>query len=385
LVEALLRLPRNEQPSEIDELLETAVTVYEEDPWIFETVVELQAGRIKDDADALRSLRFSQILKWREFASSARGLIRLTHLEHALELARVHGLSGMANELRREIQAIPADEFDFNKTTASFELPNEKIEEYIEWFAGGGDWRECLTRFGAYGPPSGDHSANLAAVVELMQAHPLLFLFRKTVMDQNNFPIRIAASEEEHKIVELSEYEARSMSIWALFAVDILARIKDRYGMPKAKDLTDFFSTDIISKDIAERFGRALRLFWMRQPDESAHILLPRIETVIREISRQVGLAIIREPVGTSPGGVRTLGELIRAMEGYMDESWRRYFWNLLADPVGLNFRNRLLHGLIPKAGQTETVLLIHAACNLRLMQVGKIEVQPADEQFQRS
>jgi len=32
----------------------------------------------------------------------------------------------------------------------------------------------------------------------------------------------------------------------------------------------------------------------------------------------------------------------IEAMKERIDESWRRYLWNLLCDPVGVNLRNRV-------------------------------------------
>jgi len=94
--------------------------------------------------------------------------------------------------------------------------------------------------------------------------------------------------------------------------------------------------------DVAERVGRAMLLYRQGQPDESAHVLVPRLETTIRTIARECGLATFREPQGAKPGGARALGDLLLAMKERIDESWRRYLWNLLCDPVGVNLRNRL-------------------------------------------
>jgi hypothetical protein len=71
---------------------------------------------------------------------------------------------------------------------------------------------------------------------------------------------------------------------------------------------------------------------------------------------------------------VRALGDLLLAMKERIDESWRRYLWNLLCDPIGVNLRNRLAHGLLPKADKKEAALLIHAACHLSLIKMREDE-----------
>jgi hypothetical protein len=135
--------------------------------------------------------------------------------------------------------------------------------------------------------------------------------------------------------------------------------------------LTEFFTTPLIPPDVAERIGRAVELYWQGQPDESAHLLVPRLEATIRTIARECGLATFREPQGAKPGGARALGDLLLAMKERIDESWQRYLWNLLCDPVGVNLRNRIAHGLVEKVGRKDAALLIHAACHLSLLKVG--------------
>lgn len=53
-----------------------------------------------------------------------------------------------------------------------------------------------------------------------------------------------------------------------------------------------------------------------------------------------------------------------------MDESWRRYLANLLCDPLGLNLRNTIGHGLIAEVDQYNAALLVHAACHLATLTV---------------
>jgi hypothetical protein len=82
-------------------------------------------------------------------------------------------------------------------------------------------------------------------------------------------------------------------------------------------------------------------LFWDGQSDESAHVLVPRLESVLRETARRAGLTIIREPIAAKPVGVRSLGTLLLELQGALpDPPWPEYFFNLLADPLGLKLRN---------------------------------------------
>lgn len=166
------------------------------------------------------------------------------------------------------------------------------------------------------------------------------------------------------------EHEARKIMLWGVFAADILDRVHARHGLPDARALTEFFMTPLIPEDTAERIGRGVLSYWQGEADESAHLLAPRIEASIRYIARECDLAIIREPQGEKPGGVRPLGDLLIALKGQVDESWRRYLWNLLCEPVGVNLRNRIAHGLSRRVERREAAVLIHAACHLRLMRV---------------
>lgn len=368
LIESLMRLPTSDQPEEVDGLLEDAVAAYAPDPWILQSIADLQALRAGSDKERVRSIYTGQIQRWRDTANRAEGLVRLRHLETALELARMQGLRDIAEDLRREIQGITPEEMDLKEISATVELPREQVERFQNAFLAGDDWRECLTLFGSYGPPSGDYQKNLKAIDQLQKEHPLQFLFSKVILGPENTPIRHATTEEEHREVQLSDHEARGIAFWAISAAEILDRIRVEKAEPEQHELTEFFTTSVIVPEVAERVGRALHLYWRGQPDEASHILVPRLEAIIREMCRQAGLAIIREPRGRAPGGVRLLGDLLNALKDRLDESWRRYLANLLVDPVGTNLRNRIAHALIPTVPREQAAVLLHAACFLRLL-----------------
>lgn len=369
LVEALMRLPRREQPAAIDVLLDEALKTYASDPWIVESILDLQASRAAEDADRTRDIRREQVERWRIVASGASGLLRHMQLEHVLELARAHGLGDEADQIRGELQSMSIDDLDLKEVSVKVSIPTDALEGVVSAIVGEGSaWRDALTRFGSYGPPTGDVEKNREAVREQAAQTPLLFLLHKVIVDDQGAPIRNIASEEDHYEVALSEREQLAIGFFAVQAVEVLQRIRDAAGIPSDAELTEFFTTSLIGPDIAERLARALVLHWSGYADDAASVIVPRIEAVIRGLARATGAVVIQEPIGAKPGGVRRLGEVLWLLSGSLDESWRRYLWNLLADPVGVNLRNRISHGLVERASDSESALLLHVACFLRLL-----------------
>lgn len=368
-VEALLQLPREKQPPEIDGLLDSCQRAYGHSPWHAQTILELRETRTKDPA-TINQLHVAQAKQWLQEARSSKGLKRLCDLQKALELAHKYGIKSIADTASREIQEIPEEELELKTISATTEIPRKDVEAFVASFVETPDWKDSLKRFGAYGPPSGDHSQNLQAVKNHRSQSPFQFLVKQTILGDDNAPIRTPTSEEEIATVALARQESLGISLFGHFATDILDAVRVKQGTINHAGLTDFFDTGLIPGDTAERIARALVLYWEGHPDESAHLLVPKIETVFRNLARELGIIIIYEPIGDRPGGIRSLGELLRSLKGRLNESWRRYFVNLLCDPVGVNLRNRLAHGLMPLAKREDAALLIHVVCHLRLMSI---------------
>jgi hypothetical protein len=87
-------------------------------------------------------------------------------------------------------------------------------------------------------------------------------------------------------------------------------------------------------------------------------------------MARQVGIPVVREPLPNRDiGGVEMLGALLRDLDGaFADPGWHAYLLNLLADPLGLNLRNSISHGLHGTVGPIDASLLIQAALLLASM-----------------
>jgi hypothetical protein len=203
-----------------------------------------------------------------------------------------------------------------------------------------------------------------------MESHPLRYLITNIIVDPDSGTTIFRATDDvSQQVAATAQHRMFAARIWSVLAVDILRRMEAKYGAPSHDALSDFFTTDFIDEGVADRIARAFELFWDGQADESAHVLAPRLEAVLREVARQLGVPIIREPIGNKPGGVRSLGDLFHSQEGLLPTpGWQAYFLHLLRDPLGSNLRNVVGHGMRARISPEDAALLLHAACLLRLL-----------------
>jgi hypothetical protein len=370
LLTALIDLPGDARPNGLEELLEQAKTRYHADPYIVQAAAELQAVLSRDEPERERDLHAETVERFREAASESAGILRVAHLEHALEVARQHGLRDQMEELRRELQEITPEELDLKEMSADIALPTDQIEGIIKEIAEGESWAACLERLVRLaGPPSGHHEKNRELVEELKARSPLLFLIPRVELGPEGTTLRQLRTEEEHLEAALAQHERTGIAIWGLIAADALALVRENHGEPKEHELAGFFETSLIPADLANQLAHGVVLFARGNYDDSAHALAPRIERAIRETCRRAGLVVVRQPIGNEAGGVHPLGHLLAALEGLLDESWRRYLLNALTDPLGVNLRNRIAHGLIGEVQAPDAALLIHVAAFLRTLE----------------
>jgi Domain of unknown function (DUF4209) len=364
LIEALLDTPA--PPAEVDQLLEEAADRYRGNVHVGDSITDLRASSAARDPERVRELRREQMQRWRDHAAAADGLAAIAHLQHGLELARTHGLADEADAFRRALQDFDRESIEFERITAEAGVDREEIEKLLASLVEE-DWPSSLRAFGATSPPIGDIESNERFVRQMMKEHPISFLFTQTVLGPENTVIKNVAGDEAHFAAQLTRHESQSIGFWGLLAAEGLRRIRERHGPADHETLAAYFTAGVIAPEYADAFARGVALYGEERYDESALVVVPRIEGVIRELARRAGLVVIREPIGERPGGVRSLNEVLSSLRGILDESWRRYLWNTLAEPLGLNLRNRLAHGL----GQGDAVsaaLLLHVCCFLVLL-----------------
>lgn len=372
VLRALTHLGPKQRPQELLDLVRRAAAVYGDDPHHLESAIELEVALART-AEERTVLRTRQAELWRATAATSEGILRASFLEKALDVARTHGLKELARELRVELQSITEKDLDLKTASAEIKIDRDELERYYNQFVRFDSWEDSLTAFGSFGPPGGDLATLERQVEQQMQAHPLQYLVTKLVIDADfGVPIWHATDDATHKVAAMAQAQLMATQFWSMSAGEILERFAARYERPSRAQLTRFFTSTLIDEAMAERVALAFELWWDDRPDESGHVLVPRIEATVRNLAREIGLPIITEPYGGKPGKVRPLGELLHQLrDRFGSEDWRAYLLHLLVDPLGLNLRNVIAHGVRARVERGDAALLLHAAAFLRLVRVG--------------
>ncbi|MEL7591809.1 MAG: hypothetical protein AAGU17_11025, partial [Anaerolineaceae bacterium] len=338
------------------------------DPWLTQTNIELMYKKMGDE----KKLELQKYLvdRWISEANNSSGIKKIFHIEHALELARNYGFNDIVEKLRMELQNIPDSEMDLHELSVTTEIPKENIEKFISHFSEVDDLKQGLIKIGSYGPPSGFLKENIEFVENLSKSSPLQFIVTRQVFDSNNIPIRAGLSIEENKQIAVIQHETMGIQLFSLFGFEILDRLNKKFGFNDKELLISFFTTSLIPQDLAVIISDAIVKYFHEDYYTSALMIIPSLEAIFRNMAREVGIPIIREPIDKRPGRVRGLGEILHDLIGKMNEDWRRYFDNALSEPLGLNYRNRICHGLFIHPEKSDVFVLIHIVCNLRLMEI---------------
>jgi hypothetical protein len=317
LLDMFVRARPDGRPTDLESLLGRAIDRFGDDPWQFESMLEMRAqlAEAKDRPAIMRTAAEA----FRDHARSTKGLARFSHLQHALELAAEHGLSALAEEIRLEIEAMSEDEFELHTISTEVTLPREQIDAFIDHFVGDDNLESALDRFAAY-VPTGDPESTRAFVDQQMAEHPLQFSVTKMRLGPENSLISTTVDADDHVAQAMIEHESFSASLHSLFAVDILTRVGERYGNISAA--AHWFESPLIDAPTASRVCRAIELYELGDYDSSASLLAPRLERIVRGIARSVGLTVTRSPDRQGrPGGVKTLGSLLQPLRHVLPES----------------------------------------------------------------
>lgn len=354
-----------DRPAAFPELLARAEVTFDDDAAAFEAILDLRAATIGGD-----DIRARQVARWRKAAEDEETpQLRLVRLERAHELALTHGLNDVANEILLELQKIKPEDVATESFSESVTITDEEMAELVSWFVEPDDWRVGLLRLGA-DEPSGQATHEIDAFLDQQQRDfPLLSLFSKSVMGTDSAASAIKATDDEkRRVLDRAQHRSFLASFQGFVIAEALQRIETKHGRPTRDALVEFFAGPNVDEDQADRIARSLELFWDGETDEAAHLLVPRLEAIVRTVARRIGIPIIKLPSGDKVGGSRTLGAVLIDLNQALPEPWGDYLFNLLADPLGHNLRNRIAHGLVAKVGSSDAALLIQVACFLSMI-----------------
>jgi hypothetical protein len=362
MLEALAGLPESRQPAEVDDLIRLARSRYAGDPFILESLMLLEVQRAGSDVQERKRIAAKAVEMWRTAADERGGLVGLSHLERALELAQNEGLGDKANELRGLLQKPrSADELGMQKVSSDISIPSEVIEGFVNSFVTTSGPEETIARLATHSPIT-DVEADMQTVRNQMQEYPFQHLFSAIVTNDDGTPIAHITTDQQKFDHALNQHHSFAITFWGNMLGLIFERLRDG-GMLPAADLARHIESEFVDAAMATGITKAYDLMLGGEHEAAMHMLLVRIERTVRHVARTLGLAVFREPSldGKSMGAYKGLGELLSLLEGRVPEHHRRYLAVLLTERTSLNLRNRSAHGLMDGASIEAAALALHA------------------------
>ena len=370
-VQLLADLPTHLRPPSTLEQAQHADHLYGSDPFLSDETLEVLVRLTPANAPQLRE---TQMQRWLAAATAKTGIAKLEFLRRAREAADRIGRRDYLEDVDRAIQAIPQPEMGMREVSAEVKLPRRTVDAYIASLVGETSYEECLARIGSQPAAAGDQERTAAAVANERSGHPLSFLVTRVIQDVEGNVIWQASSDAEHDVAARYRQEALAISISGVFVGEALELAAQRFGLPSIEELTVAFMTPLIPEEDARLISEAIHLHHEQRYAAAAHLLVPRIERVVRRLLRELGQVVTDFPSANRRGGVKGLGTLLAGAGGLLPEALRVHLIALLTEPLSANLRNRIAHGLVGDTGMGESAVLIDAVARLRLLRLSPTE-----------
>jgi len=239
---------------------------------------------------------------------------------------------------------------------------------------GEASYEEMLLRVASQPCAAGDPSRTAEVVASERTRHPLSFLVTRIIQDGEGSIVWRATTDAQHDEAARFRHEALNIGLNGVLVAEALEGAASRFGLPDHDQLTAAFSTPLIPVEDAKVIAEAVELHHAARYTAAAHLLVPRLERIVRRTLRTVGQVVTDLPTGPrNRGGVKALGTLLNAAQGRLPEDLRVHLIALLTEPLAANLRNRIAHGLIDEVGREESAALIDAAARLRLLRTAPV------------
>ncbi len=328
-------------------------------------------GLVRTESQQQKAILF------RDYALTQEGMLKTFWLQKALGEATHAGSTNLANEVRRLLQEHdPSD--DMQEVKSQIALPAPEIDRLLEGIIGDDDIAGAVLRLGLLGPLAGRTEDAIRQAGELAQQHSISFLVSRVVFHELGFPISRLATDEDKLFYEQIQVGVQHALLSGALAGHALDGIQERYT-PTTEELRQLFTRGVVTPNQADAFARGFEHYFAGRWDECVHIVLPRIEAVLRQLLQRAGGVIYQEEGGGRRGRLKTLGPVLDNLRPAMEADWLESLRIILSEPLGLNLRNDYLHGLTVEARKEHATLVLLVASHLRLLDIQEASPEEAD------
>ena len=268
-------------------------------------------------------------------------------------------LSGNQDRLSKEFKGISAD----------FSIPAEKMKEYVDDLTEGGL----------------DNALGTIAVKFISsasQARELLDEGAKRTPFQSMMPIQkirdghvvaVIGSVEGDPEGRLVNQLALNISIQTIFLLATVDRMLERYA-PEASGIASWVCACGLFAGRETLIEEGVQAFLAGDDLKAVHVLLPQIESGLRELAGSVMIPTKRLVLQSGVMEDRNLSDILGDpdFQSVADEEMVLYLKALLNDKRGHNIRNEVMHGVVPAAyfNRSISVRILHVILLLGVIRV---------------
>lgn len=353
--------PADADPVQVDALLQRASSMYGATDSVGE-VADLRRGRATSETERI-AVGHWHVEQLAAVARASDGFVKAMRLRDAIREAGRLQLRDLEEKLTVELQSLPPEDTKLETLTSDFRMSRVPIERFLGQFTQSRDWRRSLRLFSMTPPPTGT-AKELERAAEQRRLRPrLVDLLTTVLLDEDRLPSWEPTTDEDRLEYQKAREAGFSAAATATQLVEILNRFKVHYGAVPVDELAAYISHQGRGNyELAAVYARALHHYWNGDLEACVHIAVPRIESAVRLILRELDVAIYRVQLGKRPGQYPPLGSLLSELVDLgFDEAWIYYLRWLLTEHTGKNLRNEVAHGRVRSASDAQAALVLRA------------------------
>jgi hypothetical protein len=318
------------------------------DPWSIEHNAILLAEYFKKKGDRAKEKEYLDEIRdsINKVLPNAAAMQKTAWLEKIYHFYVKHQFNEDAEATLKEIAKYgEAAVEEMGKIEVPFEIPTDKLNEYLEEMTEG-DFEKVILRFVSHYIPNKED--NKKQLLEIAKKSPLQFLFTTSVVDEKGRVLAKVGGIEHDLEGQLLLHISNSLQMSSFFIRHLLMKMEEK-GIISKETILDFLKKSPVFDEKRLIFiEKGLEAFFVKDYITAIHLLIPQIENAIRTIIEKTGGLVLKPARNNGGFHLKTFDELLRdeELKKSLGEDFANYFRILFTEQRGWNLRNDVCHGI---------------------------------------
>jgi hypothetical protein len=277
------------------------------------------------------------------------------------------GLTEKMNALRKKIQNAGILNYEnLSEISIKQTIEKDKLDQYLNPLIGK-DVRESLKSLSS-APHFVPNLKNIQDfTAEINEKFALQAIIPKVILDDEG-AVRVSSKDDDIRDISTIQNLILDINIGNIFLHELFNRLKNEQKMKSSDILQHFEEWGYANKDNISILAKGFDLYLNDDYLSSIHLLVFQFEDLLRNLLKAAGIPVI------TPNKYVTLESLIKN-ELFLSVAGKnliRYYEIVLIEPNGINLRNEIAHGLLPKKEMNEYNIerIIHVLLTLTKFKV---------------